>query len=186
MTLFLILPLTFAAFIVLTISFCYYRTFKIERYMQSKIRESTVLEIFNMSSIEKYLGLIVRPLPSRKDASRDAVIDRDKSITFLRTNQNDQEWNNAVERNLKQAIEWGFSKISDSNDFEYDNKTESEDFKKFNKYVYAFDIISIKCKNNEIFLSVKNPYGFRYMTSEYYSIKPLINNFNKFKNQFTK
>lgn len=182
MNLYLFFPIVFAGFVFITILICNYRTFKIEDYMQSKIKESTVLDIFNMTSIERKLGLIQEPLPSRKKKNLNVFIEAGNGlIQFFRTNQNDREWEEICARNFKQAIDMGFSKKLFMTCV---HKTNLESLEKTYEHWHDSYILSVNFNNKEITLT--NPGGWKLISPEYNSIMPLIENFRKFKSQFKK
>lgn len=187
MKLYLILPIILASFIFVIVPICCFRTFKIERYMRSRIKTSTVLDIFTMSFYEKKVGGVCdADSRSNRGSKKSEVVIDSKSIKFLRTNQKEQEWEEICERNIQQAINLGFSKRLVTNNIIYEYKTNSGDFLKFHRdgdendrYRNDNNVISISCKNDEILLE-KKP-GWKSISYEYDSIKTLIDNFKQFE-----
>lgn len=191
MKLYLIIPILLSAFIIIGILICNFKTFKIERYMRSRIKTSTVLDIFTMSFYEKKVGGVcyADSRVNRGSKKSEVVIDSGY-IKFLRTNQKEQEWEEICERNIQQAINLGFSKRLVTNSIIYEYKTNSGDFLNFHRNGDKFDLhgndinvnnhnISISCKNDEILLE-KKP-GWKNISDDYDSIKTLIDNFKKFE-----
>lgn len=152
--------------------------------MQSKMEHSTVLDILNMTYWEITIGHGDNNSYQKKWKNSNVVIsDRNNTITLLRTNSNDKEWEEICRRNFQQATENGFSLKAGTNYLEYYCETNANKFKTLSKnglyYNAKYEYISISRNTKEILLSVNNIQGWAKSSSEYYSIKPLIDSFNK-------
>jgi len=161
MNLYLIIPVFVSVFIVVIIPYCFFRTFKFERMMQLRIINSTIIDIFNMSSDDRRIGLNANTTLRKQNKFKILFAGND-TIKFFKTNHNEQEWHKICARNIQQATNLGFlKKIANVYDFDLftDHRTDLVYYEKKFTFNYSNNdyVIIIRCSNDEIILI--NPHG---------------------------
>lgn len=133
--------------------------------MQLRIINSTIIDIINMSENDRRIGLKAITTMKRQNKFK-ILFEGYHTIKYLKTNENEQEWDRICARNIQQAINLGFLK-KNIDGYDYDLFTDHGSY--LGHYEKKIKIVSwpdwgddyhikINCDNDEIILI--NPRGW--------------------------